>query len=453
MAVTKIWSIKSRLDRTLKYIMNHLKTSQSQYKEMHKLDTYNKLNSEDEEILFVSSLNCDEDEPYLDMKATKKRYGKTNKILGFHAIQSFEEKDIDPSIAHEIGLKLANELWGDRFEVVVATHINTNHIHNHFCINSVSFKDGKKYYDNRKTYSLLRETSDRLCEEYGLSIIEKKDIPKYKINYDNYYLSYAKSNNYYNSTKEIIDFAILQADSYTEFLKILDKYNFEIFNRANKLSVRRKPYKKNIRIERAFGEDYSIANIKERIIREKGIKLPFPEAQFVSHKKYYLTGNKTIKNKKKVKGIRALYFYYCYLLKVFPKSKERITPKIETDIKKMNQYSEQTKLLTRTGIQTLKDLKDYKNIYITKRQELDSKRENLWKKYNRIKDFEQKQEIYNEIQSLSQELKFIKKEVRLAEEIEIRSKEMEQKLKEMREEQTNQEEKERRKNGYIRGSS
>lgn len=450
MAVTKIWSVKTRLGRTLEYIMDRQKINKKNYKEMHKIDEYNKLDYKDEEILFITSINCNEENMLQDMNATKKRYGKEKGILGFHAIQSFAEGEVEPEVAHEIGIKLAEEIWGDRFEVVVATHVNTNHIHNHFCLNSVSFKDGKKYYDNRETYSELRETSDKLCEEYQLSVIKKKEQPKYKINYDNYYLSYAKKNNYHSTTKEIIDFAIGQADSYKEFIMILQKYNFEIINRAGKLSVRRKPYKKNIRIERAFGSEYSIENIDKRIRETESIKLPFPELVFVSNKKYKFKGKNDFSKKKKAKGLRALYFYYCYLLKVFLKSKEQITPKMQNDIKKMKDISKENRLLARTGIQTLKELQDYKKIYMEKRKELDGKRENLWKRYNRAKDFEIKQEIYLEIQNLSQELKFIKEEVRLVEEIEKRSEQMKENLKEMEEEQENNEEKEKLRNGNIR---
>ena len=107
--------------------------------------------------------------------------------FGFHAFQSFAKGEVTPEIAHEIGVKLAQELWGDRFEVVVTTHLNTNCIHNHFCLNSVSFKDGKKYYDNHSTYALMRATSDRLCEEYNLSVLQEKKCEKSKIDYSKFY--------------------------------------------------------------------------------------------------------------------------------------------------------------------------------------------------------------------------------------------------------------------------
>lgn len=94
------------------------------------------------------------------MTITKEQYGKVGGILGFHAFQSFAEREVTPEQCHAIGVRLAEEMWGDRFEVVVSTHLNTNHYHNHFVINSVSFKDGKRYYDKRETYAELRRLSD-----------------------------------------------------------------------------------------------------------------------------------------------------------------------------------------------------------------------------------------------------------------------------------------------------
>ena len=120
------------------------------------------------------------------MLITKQQYNKMGGIQGFHAFQSFAEGEVTPEQAHAIGVKLAEEMWGDRFEVVVSTHLNTKHYHNHFVINSVSFKDGKRYYDKRDTYAELRSIFDSLCAEYGLSVLEEKACRNSKINYANY---------------------------------------------------------------------------------------------------------------------------------------------------------------------------------------------------------------------------------------------------------------------------
>ncbi len=118
------------------------------------------------------------------MLETKNKFNKKKGIQRFHAVQSFKNGELDAKTAHEIGVRLAEGMWGGRFEVVVSTHLNTDNLHNHFVINSVSFKDEKKYYSNLTNTALLRKTSDELCEEYGLSVSQEKTC-KSEINFEN----------------------------------------------------------------------------------------------------------------------------------------------------------------------------------------------------------------------------------------------------------------------------
>ena len=106
------------------------------------------------------------------MILTKQRYGKEDNYIAWHGYQSFKPGEVTPERCHEIGVKLAQEMWGDRFQVIVTTHLDKGHLHNHFCFNSVSFRDGKKYNYSKAEQQRLRDTSDRLCREYGLSVIE-----------------------------------------------------------------------------------------------------------------------------------------------------------------------------------------------------------------------------------------------------------------------------------------
>lgn len=431
MATTSIWKIEKRLDHVITYTTNPDKTSKESYSELHNVIEYATASYKTEEQLYVTSLNCSKETIYQDMMRTKRRYSKTNKILGYHAFQSFAEGETTPEQAHEIGIKLAEELWGDRFEVVVSTHINTKHIHNHFCINSVSFKDGKKYYNNRHTYALLRKTSDRLCKEYNLSVLEEKPCGKYNIDYTKYYNEEINKLNYYNEVREDIDYAIEQAYSYNDFLSIMKNMDYVIETRAGKLSIRKSNRKRNIRIERDFGENYKIDNIKERIFNTEAIRVPFPEIKVVSRKYSYNSRNKTrLKNRKKVKGIRALYLHYCYLLKIYPNKKQRISKALREDIKKMDKISKEVRFLSRTGIQTDQELFLYESKSIIKRKELKSKKEYLWRKLKRVSTEDEKQEIKNKINELNKEIKKISEELELIEDIKTRIPIMKENIKE-----------------------
>ena len=200
MATTKIWKIEKRLDHVLTYTSNVEKTfnknygtqSSIPYSDLHNVLDYATDEYKTEKQYFVSGINCFPEDAYNQMMITKKNKNTLkNKILAYHGYQSFKSGEVTPEIAHEIGVKLAEELWGDRFEVVVSTHLNTNCCHNHFVINSVSFVDGKMFYNNFKTYSMMRHLSDSLCDEYGLSVLKEKKCGKYNVNYNDVYQKYA----------------------------------------------------------------------------------------------------------------------------------------------------------------------------------------------------------------------------------------------------------------------
>ena len=209
-ATTGIWKIEKRLDNVIDYTTNIEKTINSDYGkdsyyDLHNVIDYVEADYKTEKQFYVSGVNCNPKTALEEMTITKEQYGKTGGILGFHAFQSFAEGEVTPEQCHAIGVRLAEEMWGDRFEVVVSTHLNTNHYHNHFVINSVSFKDGKRYYDKRETYAELRRLSDSLCEEYGLSVIQEKPCRNSKINYANYQKNTNNKVNYYSIAKENLD--------------------------------------------------------------------------------------------------------------------------------------------------------------------------------------------------------------------------------------------------------
>lgn len=153
-------------------------------------------------------------------------------------------------------MKLAQRLWGDKFQVIVTTHLNTDNLHNHFVLNSVSFLDGKRFCNTKKDYAIMRKTSDRFCEEYGLNVLSQEGK----------YNKYATSSLYKGLMKDSIDYAIANAKDYNEFVKILQDLGYVITDKNETLSIRRDPYKKNTRIERQFGNKYSKENICKRIL-------------------------------------------------------------------------------------------------------------------------------------------------------------------------------------------
>ena len=376
-----------------------------------------------EEFFYVSGINCEIETALQQMNQTKRLFNKTKGILGFHGYQSFKEGEVTPELAHEIGVKLANEMWGDRFEVVVSTHLNTKHLHNHFIVNSVSFIDGMKFYSNRSSTARLREISDDLCKEYGLSVLDEKPTSKGRI-YFPYYLKNTNRNNYYKKTKRDIDIAIAKSSNYKEFIEILSSMNYEVQNRYGKLSVRNLDYKRNIRIERYFGEEYSIDNIKSRILEEEYI-----ENVSQNNKGFY---KKSFSHK--YHGIVALYRYYCYLLKVYPNKKYNNYTYIKDDVMKLEKYNLIIRMFDREQITDDESFRKYEIMINNKYDDLINIRKKLRKQFSSINNEQEKIRIMKKIKEINEELPKLKKEIDLCNEINVESKSIKEKIEELEKE-------------------
>ena len=177
MAVTAIWNVKDRLDNVIRYVAKSSKTWNGQYAsaaKYHALENvlqYTADQMKTEKQFYVSGINCAEnpDRAKEQFEETKRNWEKEGGIVCFHGYQSFAPGEVTPEVAHAIGIELAKRLWGDRFEVLVTTHLNTKAVHNHFCLNSVSFADGLRYYDQNATY--------KKCVRYRMRFVGNGDCP------------------------------------------------------------------------------------------------------------------------------------------------------------------------------------------------------------------------------------------------------------------------------------
>lgn len=424
MATTKIWKVQKRLDHVINYATNEEKTKNiySKY-EMDEFDsirqvmTYATNPDKTEKQFYTTGINCEVKDAVKQMQFVKTIYGKENGILAFHAYQSFNEGEVTPEIAHEIGVKLANEMWGDRFQVVVSTHLNTQHLHNHFVINSVSFKDGKKYYSNLTNTALLRKTSDEICEEYGLNVLKEKTC-KSGINFENFYKKSMRESDYYKFAKEDIEYAIKHSYTLKQFQQMLVSMGYNYYYRTDKLRVRREPYKRNIRVERAFGEEYSLENIKRRILENDYIRkekiIPY---MIIRHR--HFTARDRIRRKYKPKGIVALYYYYRYLIKLYTRNNTqyKLTPKMREEVKKMDEYSERIRFLCKYKIETMSDIDNVKEKKQEEMQKILNMRNRLYYKRQKLDNEIEKNSVTKEIIDVTSVLTKVRKEIKLCDEI------------------------------------
>lgn len=399
MATTSIWSIKNNLKQSINYIINPEKTINKDYGK----NNYNYLESysnkdydfKKEKAEYVSCINCSEYDPYSDMKFTKELYRKTDGIIAFHGYQSFKEGEVTADLAHEIGVKFAEEMFRD-YEVVVATHQNTNHIHNHLIINSVSYKTGKKYNNNRTNLAKLRQISDSICTEYGLSVLDED------IGYKNTYKHKVLNDDYYKILKEDLDNVISYSVTLKQVIERLKKLDYQVYSRNGILTIYKEDYDK-VRIEKAFGNDYSIDSINKRLYLSRQIVFK-PLPQRTIFEEYSRTN-------KHHKGIYGLYLYYCYLLKVFPQKhpKQYLPYSIRKEVKKLNEYSEQVRFMATNKIETKEDLDNFAKTNYEEYKNLMGKREILWKRYRRAKTEEDKSEILAEINNIQPTIKELRK--------------------------------------------
>ena len=442
MATTSLWKVDKRLDHVINYATDEEKTKNENeggnFDSIEKLITYATNPAKTEKLFYTTGINCKVDNAVKEMQFIKKLYGKEKGILAFHGYQSFKEGEVTPEIAHEIGVRLAEEMWGDRFQVVVSTHLNTDNIHNHFVINSISFKDGYKYYSNLSNTALLRKTSDEICEEYGLSVLGEKPC-KSGINFENFYKKSMKESEYYKFAKEDIDYAIEHSWSFQDFIKKLKDMGYDVYFRADKISVRRYPYKRNIRIERAFGEEYSLERIEYRILYTNPEKEVYPKPQTWNTKLKY---KGTLKTKPKAKGLKALYLYYCYLLKVFPKKniQHKLTPEMREAVKKMDEYSKQTRLLCKYNITTLSELNTCKNDFKEELQALINERKKLYYTRDKMPENQNKEEILNDIVTIGEKITKVRRKIKLCDNIEKQSLEKLEQIKAFEERQKQEKE-------------
>ena len=210
MATTSLWHIEGRLKDLIAYVENPEKTRMDNPNLQPLWDVFSYVSRPEatKQGEYVSAVNCLKEIALQQMILTKKQYGKENGYIAWHGYQSFKPDEVTPEQAHQIGLQTAKEMWGDRFQIIVTTHLDKDHLHNHFCFNSVSFLDGKKYNYSKSEQRKLRDVSDRICAEHGLSVIENpRKSPSRPVWLDEKSGKPTRYNVYREDVKEAINFS------------------------------------------------------------------------------------------------------------------------------------------------------------------------------------------------------------------------------------------------------
>lgn len=441
MATTAIWDVNDRLDRVIDYATNPSKTENlnflsPDFQGLRDVLEYTKQDYKTEKQFYVTGINCDPAIACEQMSRTKLQFQKMDGILAFHGYQSFAPGEATPETAHAIGVKLAQELWGERFEVVVSTHLDKHHLHNHFVLNSVSFMDGKRYYDNKATYSLMRQTSDRLCREYSLSVIENPEKGKSK-HHAEWRAEQEGKPTWRGLIREDVDKAIAASMTFTQFIATMRKQGYEVKTGVKYMAVR-PPSKERFARLKTLGDDYAEEAIKQRILQNRIPKRPPPLPE-PKRKRCTLKGS--IKTTRKITGLQALYFHYLYKMGILPKhraSNKRTHFLLREDLRHLEEITAQTKLLCAHSISSKEQLFIYQSTVEQEMSALYTDRKAIYNRIRRCKDDVQIATYKEQISELSKKLSLLRKEVKLCTGIVSRSEEMKQKLLQIKQEEIHQ---------------
>jgi hypothetical protein len=334
MAITKILARRARLDVLINYVLNGDKT---------------------DDKIFTAYHNVTERTPYLAMKQTKTDAGKTDGVQCYHIIQSFAPGEIRPEQALEIARRFCEEhLWG--YEAVIGVHVDKNHVHAHICFNSVNKYTREKYHSNVKTYyEQIRGLSDRLCKEYGLSVILRGETAQ-AVTYAEWLREQKGQPTYAGMLDADLRLAIGQAAGYGHFLMLMEHMGNEV-KHGKYLSFRLRGTENFIRPGRKntlFTEDGIRAAIEGRLeAAEAGLR---PAAAI--HRPYAPFRPKT-----RLSGFMGLYVHYLYLLGKIRKQEypPRMTPRLKQELMKFEQYKEQFRFLRVNGIESETQLSAYQS--------------------------------------------------------------------------------------------
>lgn len=243
MAVTKIKAIRGTLSKAIAYILNPEKT---------------------DEKLLVSSYGCASETAAREFEWTRRIAEQKGmnpvRIIARHVIQSFEIGEVTPELAHEIGKQFADEILGGKYEYVLTTHIDKDHVHNHLIFNAVDFVDYHAYKSYKRIYYDMREVSDRLCKENGLSVIPPSQNKG--MDYKEY-TEAKRGTSWKQKLKQTIDRLVITAKDYDDFLRLMQEAGYEI-KTGKYISFRAEAQERFTR-SKTIGENYTEERIKERI--------------------------------------------------------------------------------------------------------------------------------------------------------------------------------------------
>ena len=424
MAYTSVIPVR-RLDRAVKYVMNKEKTTAVSLQDA--LD-YAANRDKTEQSCFESSYACTLETAFADMRQTKEQWNKPGGVQGYHLVQSFAADEVTPELAHRIAKELADRVLGGRYEYVIGTHLNTGHIHSHIVWNSVSCVDGKKYRSNYKSYvTEIRAVSDKLCQKYRLSVIDTENSNHVAKPYAEWLAEKNNQPTWRTAIRQDVDEAIQQSLTWRQFLSAMERKGYEV-RMGRKYPVLRPPGKERFVRFKTLGKRYTPEAIQTRILYPQSYHPYVENPRTIKHGRLH-SGKKP---RRKLTGLRALYYRYLYELGALPRKPRRPSYAVRQDAYKLDQRIRQMEFLSKNSIDTLAQLETHRKALQTEIGQLQTKRKQLPKT----------DDVQSQRESVNTALRQLRQEERLCRKIAEHSLEVQQHLTESRRDRAEQQQRE-----------
>ena len=434
MATTGFWPVKGRLKDVIDYAENPDKTNDRKYldEDLYRTLEYAANAEKTDQRMYVTALNCPLETACQSMMETKKRFGKLKGNVAYHGYQSFRPGELTPETCHEIGIETARRMWPD-YEVVVTTHLNTDSLHNHFVVNSVSFKTGEKFQNKIRDHVRLREVSDALCQDYELSVLGKSKL--YQTEKDAYWVRKAGKLTHRDILKQDIEECLAYVYKTDELLQRLRQKGYIVVrDYDNKhISVRAPDWSRAVRLDSIGYPMNKIQSILRDHLDDNHFLIVYnshlpPKRKQLPLLSLELQLDYDIRHARETGTVLLdLVFYLVLRLLGLTQDEDAkrqniqpLSPSMRMELAKLDQLIEEQKLLTGKGIRSVQELSAFQEETEEKIKGLEAERHHCRNQLRRPKSPELTEAYKQKIAAATEEMKPLRKELAVAKRIENR---------------------------------
>ncbi len=419
MATTGFWPVKGSLKNVLNYAENPDKTTDRKFldEDLWNVLQYAGNDQKTDQRMYVSGINCPPQRAYEVMMATKKRYGKLGGNVAYHGYQSFKTGEVTPEEAHQIGIETARRMWGEEYEILVTTHLNTDNIHCHLVVNSVSFSTGRKFENHISDHIRLREISDAVCREHGKSVLEGARF--YGGEKGEYWARKAGKLNHRDMLRLDLNEAIAACSTWRDLERYLIGlgYHFQRDFSYEHPSVIADGWKQAVRID-SLGEQFSMDAIEEQLNKNMDdpnlwyVYIPNPKRTplLMLERKMYRS--------QQPDALTSIFQIFVALLRICTGTNvERgkgmpLSPEMRAAAAQLERYDKEARLLCKNNIHTEADLLAYRDRLTEQINALVSERKAIRNKERRAPP-EEKVRLKQEAKAITQKMKPLREQRQL----------------------------------------